>query len=99
MKEEHEFFAELAKARDGLWQVVEMGIEGGKRAGALRHPLHYCPVMAVIRTRPAHRRSVDNQIYLDYGDLITEIIRAADNAPGHDERLRRRVLDTLGLLR
>jgi len=93
---EDDFFRELAKACDGLWELVPAVLGDAARTGAIRHPLHHCPVMAVIRTRHKLARKAHNQVYLDYGaDFINKIILAADNVPGHDVMLRARLLETL----
>lgn len=88
MRTEDEFLAELKLAVDGKWRVMP--------DGKIRHQLHYCPGMAVVRTRKDRARF--NGVHEDYGNLfMNRMFAAADNSPGYDPALRAKLLRVLGL--
>jgi hypothetical protein len=87
VKTEDEFFAALSKMADGKWQAKD---------GQIRHDAHHCPWLAVARTMPASERKRPRHLFEAYGEtFLRDVARAADNAEGHDPRLRQRLVETL----
>ncbi len=97
MRTQREFFAALAKCRNG-WSI---GLGGGIRRGP--NWFEYCPITAVVEAMTATFYEVD--VYLPAAakiglpkKLALRIVNAADGQ-GHckEPRLRKRILAALGL--